>query len=211
MAECSQASAPVRCYLQWIRAGEFIPEPLKESFPSAPACDTASGNINEYPAVPHLPIMACLSDMTLSLNDLKTTIDPDLLFPQAGCFWPSVVIFVLKTNWFYLPGISEAFTTELAHCCSGEMSKLGERRDPVLCVCVNFRDKYNKMFSESLRGSGQCCCWHFLLGINEKMRQKGSACSQTDPYGTLAAGRAGAQKQTVLPRRVQEMTLFPAP
>lgn len=31
---------------------------------------------------------------------------------------------------------------------------------PVLRVCANFRDKYSKMFSEGLEGSGQCCHWH---------------------------------------------------
>lgn len=59
--------------------------------------------------------------------------------------------------------------------------------NPVLCVCANFRDRYSKMFSEGLESSKQCCHWHCLLGINEKMKQRGSVHSQIDPYGTLAA------------------------
>ena len=85
--------------------------------------------------------------------------------------------------------------------------------DPVLCVCADFRDKYGKMFSEGLESSEQCCHWHCLLGINKKMKQRSSVCSQIDPCGTLAAAgqEAGAQKQIVLLRQVWETTLFPTP
>jgi len=36
----------------------------------------------------------------LSLNDLKTTIHPDLLLPKAEHCWPNDLILILKTNWF---------------------------------------------------------------------------------------------------------------
>lgn len=59
---------------------------------------------------------------------------------------------------------------------------------PIPCfVCVQTSGISTVKYSEGLESSELCCHWHCLLGINEKMKQRGSVCSPIDPYGTLAA------------------------